>query len=111
MSSALPAHLIAALDRLTEGVSRNALAHRAAAISDAYRSGSSSALISSDIDALAYALVRMPATYAAVAACLDALQMARPDFAPQSLIDLGAGPGTAVFAATETFPSLARFSL
>ncbi len=111
MSSALPAHLTAALDRLTEGVSRNELARRAAAISEAYRSGGSSAGIANDTDALAYALVRMPATYAAVTACLEALQTARPDFAPQSMIDLGAGPGTATFAAAEAFASLARFAL
>ena len=107
----LPATLVAALDRLTEGVSRNELARCAAAISNAYRGGGGSKVISNDTDALAYALVRMPATYAAVGACLDALQTARPDFTPQSMIDLGAGPGTATFAVTEAFPSLARFSL
>jgi ribosomal protein RSM22 (predicted rRNA methylase) len=107
----LPATLVTALDRLTEGVSRSELARRAAAISNAYRSGGSSAVIANDSDALAYALVRMPATYAAVAACLDALQTARPDFAPASIIDLGAGPGTATFAAAEALPSLARFAL
>ncbi len=111
MSSILPAHIANALDRLTEGVSRNELARRAAAISNAYRSGGSSAVIGNDTDALAYALVRMPATYAAVTACLDALQIARPDFTPASMIDLGAGPGTATFAAAEAFPSLARFAL
>ncbi len=107
----LPATLVTALDRLTEGVSRNELARRAAAISEAYRSGGSSAVIGNDTDALAYALVRMPATYAAVTACFDALQIARPDFAPVSMIDLGAGPGTATFAAAEAFTSLVRFAL
>jgi ribosomal protein RSM22 (predicted rRNA methylase) len=103
--------LVTALDRLTEGVSRNELARCASAISDAYRSGGSSAVIGNETDALAYALVRMPATYAAVTACLDALQVARPDFTPASMIDLGAGPGTATFAAAEAFLSLARFTL
>ena len=111
MSSALPAHLTAALDRLTEGVSRNALARRATAISNAYRNGGGSTVIASDTDALAYALARMPATYAAVAAGLEALQVARPDFSPTSMIDLGAGPGTATFAAAEALASLARFAL
>jgi ribosomal protein RSM22 (predicted rRNA methylase) len=107
----LPATMVTALDRLTEGVSLNELARRASAISEAYRSGGSSAVIGNDTDALAYALVRMPATFAAVAACLDAVQSARPDFTPASMIDLGAGPGTATFAAAEAFPSLARFAL
>ena len=34
-----------------------------------------------------------------------------PDFAPQSLLDVGAGPGTASWAAAETFPSLQSFAL
>ncbi|MGL1585795.1 small ribosomal subunit Rsm22 family protein, partial [Vibrio parahaemolyticus] len=43
-------------------------------------------------DALAYALARMPATYAAIAASLNALAEVNPEFAPQSLLDIGAGP-------------------
>jgi ribosomal protein RSM22 (predicted rRNA methylase) len=53
----------------------------------------------------------MPATYAAVAASLNALQEICPDFAPQSLLDVGAGPGTASWAAAEAFPTLASLSL
>src|SRR6202012_3807736 len=60
--------------------------------------------------ALAYALVRMPATYAAVGACLNALVEIRPDFAPRSLLDAGAGPGTASWAAAEALPSLTAFT-
>ena len=52
----------------------------------------------------------MPATYAAVAASLNALCEIRPDFAPKRLLDIGAGPGTATWAAAETFPSLADFT-
>ena len=107
----LPATLVTILDRLTEGVSRNELAQRASAISQTYRGGGSSAVIANGSDALAYALARMPATYAAVAACLEALQASRPDFAPVRMIDLGAGPGTATFAAADAFPSLDRFML
>ena len=53
----------------------------------------------------------MPATYAAVTASLNALVEIRPDFAPTSLLDVGAGPGTATWAAAEAFPSLQRFTL
>jgi ribosomal protein RSM22 (predicted rRNA methylase) len=108
---ALPADVTTALDRLTEGVSRQALAQRAAAISQGYRSGSTSAPIATAADALAYALTRMPATYAAATACLDALRAACDDFAPRTLLDLGAGPGTASFAAADAFPSLEAFLL
>ena len=47
-------------------------------------SGGGSKPIADARDALAYALARMPATYAAVSACLPALREARPDFAPVS---------------------------
>jgi ribosomal protein RSM22 (predicted rRNA methylase) len=107
----LPAELKAALDAKLEGLSRNAAAGRAASISQTYRDGGGSGAIRSETDALAYALARMPATYAAVVASLNALREIRPDFAPASLLDIGAGPGTASWAAAEAFSSLQDFTL
>ena len=107
----LPAELKAALDARLEGVSRNDAAGRAAVISQTYRDGGGSGAIRSETDALAYALARMPATYAAVIASLNALVDIRPDFAPTSLLDVGAGPGTASWAAAEAFGSLKAFTL
>jgi ribosomal protein RSM22 (predicted rRNA methylase) len=106
----LPAELKAALDAKLQGFSLNEAAKRAALISQTYRGGGSSVAIRTPADALAYALARMPATYAAVTACLNALCEIRPDFAPHSLLDAGAGPGTASWAAAETLPSLKDFS-
>jgi ribosomal protein RSM22 (predicted rRNA methylase) len=107
----LPAELKSALDAKLQGLSRNAAAGRAARISQTYREGGTSGTIKSEIDALAYALARMPGTYAAVTASLNALSEVRPDFAPKTLLDIGAGPGTASWAAAEAFSSLAAFSL
>uniref|UniRef100_Q07I68 Methyltransferase type 11 n=1 Tax=Rhodopseudomonas palustris (strain BisA53) TaxID=316055 RepID=Q07I68_RHOP5 len=107
----LPASLKAALDAALTGVARGELAARAAAISNAYRDGGDSGAIKSRADALAYALVRMPATFAAVAASFNALRELRDNFAPTSLLDVGAGPGTASFAAAAAFGSLTRFDL
>jgi ribosomal protein RSM22 (predicted rRNA methylase) len=106
----LPAELKAALEAKLHGLSRNDAAERSARISETYRGGGGSAAIRTETDALAYALARMPATYAAVAASLNALCEVRPDFAPKSLLDIGAGPGTATWAAAETFSSLAYFT-
>jgi len=111
ISPSLPPDLRAALDKKLEGLARDDIAARAAQISKTYRDGGNSRAIASPADALAYALVRMPATYAAVSACLNALCEARPDFAPQRLLDVGAGPGTASWAAAETFASLQAFML
>jgi ribosomal protein RSM22 (predicted rRNA methylase) len=107
----LPAKLKSALDDRLQGLSRNEAAGRAAVISQTYRGGGGSAEIKSETDALAYALARMPATYAAVTASLNALREIRPDFEPASLLDIGAGPGTATWAAAEAFSSLQDFTL
>ena len=111
ISPFLPTHLKAALDAKLEGLSRGDTAARAAAISKTYRDGGGSSTIRTEADALAYALARMPATYAAVVASLNALAEIRPDFSPRTLLDIGAGPGTASFAAAEAFPSLKSFAL
>jgi ribosomal protein RSM22 (predicted rRNA methylase) len=111
ISSSLPPALKAALDAKLHGLSRNDTAARAAVISRTYRNGGGSGTIRTEADALAYALARMPATYAAVAASLNAVSELRPDFSPQGLLDIGAGPGTASFAAAEAFLSLNAFAL
>ena len=107
----LPAELKAALDARLEGLSRSEAADRAAAISKTYRDGGGSTAIRTGTDALAYALARMPATYAAIVASLNALREIAPNFAPKSLLDIGAGPGTATWAAAEAFSSLQSFHL
>ena len=107
----LPAELRAALEAKLQGLSRSDAAERAAVISRTYREGGNSGAITSEADALAYALARMPATYAAVTASLNALGELRPDFAPANLLDVGAGPGTASWAAAAAFASLRSFAL
>lgn len=110
MSFDIPPELAASLQRLSVGVSRRDLIDHAAAMSDIYRSGGTSRPITSREHALAYAMVRMPATYAAVAACLAAMREIKPDFAPSTLLDVGAGPGTAAWAAADALPSLSGFA-
>jgi len=67
-------------------------------------------------DRAAYLAVRMPATFAAVSAALgwtrEACVSAEPDkrnpLEIRSLLDLGSGPGTALWAAAQHFPELER---
>ena len=108
--SGLPAWIGGALEQKLDHVSRAALRERAQAASDAYRARGSSEIIRTDVDALAYALVRMPATYAAVRACLAQAGDALADFVPESILDVGAGPGTASWAALEAWPSVQRIA-
>ncbi len=106
----LPPDLKTALAAKAEGLSRADAARRASAISENYRGGGTSAPIRTEGDALAYALARMPATYAAISASLHALREQHPDFAPATLLDIGAGPATASWAAVQTFDSLIGFA-
>lgn len=104
MSAELPPALRVALERELEGVSRKDLAARAERTSRAYRAGRGSAsVIQAREDALAYALARLPATYAACAAVLGEARAMAPGFAPRSLLDAGSGPGAASWAAAGAY--------
>lgn len=93
-----------ALARLLEGVARTELATRSAAITARYREGGGSDLAVRDrLDALAYAVARLPATQAAAREALARLSEAAPDLAPRTLLDLGAGCGGATLAALDLF--------
>ena len=109
----LPAADMAAVDTALEGLPLAELQAAAARLSARYRSETRDgrAHLADDLSARAYLAVRMPATYAAVRASLDAVAQLRPGFAPQSLLDAGAGPGTALFAARDCWPSLSDATL
>src|SRR6185312_6670899 len=101
----LPLLLQAALAELAPDGSS---AGRARALSDAYRAERPSSIAVASLgDAAAYAVSRMPATYAAVTAALAETLARIDDFAPSTMLDAGAGPGTASWSALEALPSLA----
>lgn len=104
----LPPLLRQAVDRALSGTALADLAASAAALSQRYREERRDGrlYIASDLDALAYLAVRLPATYAAVRASFAALAQGRPDFAPKTVLDIGAGPGTALWAAADCWPAL-----
>lgn len=62
-------------------------------------------------EALAYALARMPATYGAVHDVLSRALETIPALNPATLLDLGAGPGTASLAAMDHFHDLKEMRL
>ena len=57
---------------------------------------------------VAYAECRMPATFAAVLQAFSHLKHVIPEFSPTSMLDLGAGPGTASLGAMLTFPTIQK---
>ena len=62
-------------------------------------------------DHLAYLAFRLPATYAALLDIFGRLKERLPDNSIQSLLDFGAGPGTALLAAQTTFDSILTATL
>jgi ribosomal protein RSM22 (predicted rRNA methylase) len=104
----LPSPLRQAVDRALNGMPLTDIAEAASALSQRYRDErhDGRAHIGSDRDVLAYLATRLPATYAAVRASLAAIADARPDFAPRTLLDIGAGPGTALWAAADCWSGL-----
>lgn len=104
----LPASLRQAVDAALEGVALADLKRASEMLSRRYRAETRDGRmhISDDLAAKAYLAARLPATYAAVRASLDSAAEVCPDFAPQSMLDVGAGPGTALWAAKQCWPTL-----
>ncbi|MBB3999853.1 small ribosomal subunit Rsm22 family protein [Aureimonas pseudogalii] len=109
----LPRLLRSAVDAVLEGVPTADLARAGEALSRRYRAETRDGRLhlSDDLFAKAYLAARLPATFAALAAAMAELEDALPDFAPSSLLDVGAGPGTALWAATERWPAMAAATL
>ena len=75
-----------------------------------YRNPSGSPLINTDAHRQAYVFSRMPATYASLNSSMLAIKE-RGDFEIKTVLDLGAGPGTAMWAACENFSSIEKVTL
>ncbi len=109
----LPAQLRQGVDALLEGTPLAALKDAGKALSGRYRAEVRDGRLhmADDLAVKAYLAQRLPATFAAVRAAMGALEEARPGFSPATLLDIGAGPGTALWAASDTWPSLGRATL
>ncbi|MDQ2999241.1 MAG: small ribosomal subunit Rsm22 family protein [Chloroflexota bacterium] len=63
-------------------------------------------LATGELQALGYAALILPATYAQLRGALAATAARIPGWAPATMLDLGSGPGTALWTATAQWPSL-----
>ncbi len=109
----LPDALRLALERAVSGRPAGRLTVAAAALSQRYRddqTGGGPRIRSAD-EIAAYAAVRLPATFAAASAALGEVRKRLPEWAPSSLLDVGAGPGGATWAAMTVWPSLEAVEL
>ena len=86
----------------------------ASELSDRYRTNqpsSGKSFLKSREDVDAYAAFRMPATFAAVYSALKQVQEGLPNWNPQTLLDVGAGPGTVMWSAAAIWPDLNAVTL
>jgi ribosomal protein RSM22 (predicted rRNA methylase) len=105
----LPAALERAIQNEASQTDSTAVARASGRLTEAYKAANfARASIDSPAARLAYLQARMPATYAANAHVFRELA---PPAAIRSMLDLGAGPGTSMWAAAEAFPSIERFTL
>ncbi len=106
----LPSALRQAIDQELTGIALADLADASAELSQRSRAETRDGRlhINDELAARAYLTTRMPATYAAISAGLTAIVAAQPDFHPRGILDVGAGPGTATWAAAAIWNSLAN---
>lgn len=108
----LPPYLMEAVEAEIDQVDGRRLAQAATQISQHYQAGDfSSPAMVHDAHRAAYLAMRLPATYAVNERVFSEVHSLAPEAEITSLLDLGAGPGTALFAAGEIFPTLARAAL
>ena len=93
LESLIGSYTIADLKKACQRVSRN------------YRS-LTSFTFEKNIDYIAYILYRLPATYAVGLEVLKRLQQQLPHFVPQTVFDIGSGPGSMILAFETLFPSV-----
>jgi ribosomal protein RSM22 (predicted rRNA methylase) len=104
----LPADLRAGIEAAATGVPNQDLAEAVDRLIVRYREDrpAQEAILAGPADVAAYAVYRMPATFAAVQAALAQLRHAYPGLDPRTHLDLGGGTGAAVWAARSAFDSL-----
>ncbi len=108
----LPLPLQQAIETFSETVPLHALKSAYEALSDAYHRGENSLFsFNESAQIIAYLLARMPATFAAVYKAMENLQESLPDWKCKTVLDIGAGPGTASWATAELFPELSQITL
>ncbi|MBX3581516.1 MAG: methyltransferase type 11 [Rhizobiaceae bacterium] len=109
----LPTALRQAVDRYLEGTPLAALREAADRLSRRYRAETRDGRmhLDDDIAIKAYLAARLPATYAAIRAGMEQVAYATPGFRPRTLIDIGAGPGSVLWAASDCWESLETATL
>jgi ribosomal protein RSM22 (predicted rRNA methylase) len=108
----LSVELLDAIQRETDKVDRRKLTQATAQLSEHYKAADfSTPAIATEAHRAAYLAVRLPATHAALRRVFAEIKLRASEVEIASLLDLGAGPGTALFAAAAEFPHLRQATL
>ncbi len=107
----LPPELSAAIAELNAYMSGGDLARTVAELSSQYRAKARSRPQLTATHRAAYLAARLPATYAVITRVIREAKLRISGLCVESMLDLGAGPGTAMWAAAEKFPDLSRVVL
>ncbi|MGQ9827643.1 MAG: small ribosomal subunit Rsm22 family protein [Roseiflexus sp.] len=106
---ALPADLRNAIAQALDTVPEMRWLNAARVLSEQYRnlrSTDAAPVVRTRFDALGYAALLMPATYAQLYGAMRAAAARVPSWQPKTMLDMGSGPGTALWAATGCWQSL-----
>ncbi|MEV6286662.1 small ribosomal subunit Rsm22 family protein [Kribbella sp. NPDC051770] len=109
----LPHDLRSALDTALASVPAAQLTSTFQRLSARYRDehAATTPIMASQADVITYSAYRMPATYAAVRSALEQAALQLPSFEPGKHFDIGGGTGSAVWAATDVWPSLSSVTV
>ncbi|HVH86830.1 MAG TPA: small ribosomal subunit Rsm22 family protein [Terriglobales bacterium] len=103
----LPRELQQAIQDITTGVLPAELARSVSELTASYREKQGSRPPLDAGHRAAYLVTRLPATHAVLSRVLHEAKLRVPELRIESMLDLGTGPGTAMWAAVEQFPELA----
>lgn len=107
----IPTELLNGIEEEASKIPVNKLISLVSDISNRYRNTDEKHILSYE-EAVAYISYRMPATFEAIYTVLkDVKDICGDDLKPKSILDVGAGPGTAIWAATSIWNDLDKITL
>ena len=107
----LPSQLEAAIETALQRVPASKWKSTATALSERYRTqrtGQEQSLARTPEEVLGYAALIFPAAYAQLSGAMSATRERVPSWQPTSMLDIGSGPGTALWAATAQWSTLQK---
>src|SRR3954471_5104272 len=102
----LPPQLSAAIAEANRGIAPAELARASAALTAEYRGERKARPQLDRTHRSAYLLTRLPGAYAVLSGLFSDVKLIIPELQIQNMLDLGARPGAAMWAAVEYFPGV-----